>query len=429
MSRYDAEGAIRVEPGEPGRLVVRLPYTAERVEKIKTLRGRRWRPDLRCWTVPDREDMVPSLLALFMGEQVDVDPSLRIGDARSADTQSEVKAPLLERLRQAIRARHYSPLTEKAYVSWADRFISARAGGRAEDWGEAEISRFLTSLAVDGHVCADTQNQALNALLFFFRHVLMKEIGYMNGVVRAKRPQRLPVVLTREEVRAVLGCMTGRPQLMATLLYGAGLRLIECCRLRVKDIDFGRNQIAVRAGKGGRDRFTLLPTSACAALDRHLASVRRQHQEDLARGLGRATLPGTLGRWASASDGEWGWQWVFPSALCRVDGKTGERRRHHLHESVLQKAFKAACQEARIVRPASCHSLRHSFATHMLEDGYDVRTVQELLGHKDVSTTMIYTHVLMTSAGGGLRSPADRLGLGGELSGYTAERGGLCRMG
>jgi len=411
MGRYDAGGPIRIKPGEPGRLVVRMPYTAERVEKIKTLRGRRWRPDLKCWTVPDREDMIPALLALFAGEQVEVAPALRTAEPPRAGSAASVMGPLLGQLRQAIRARHYSPLTERAYASWADRFIRTCGWLRPEDLGEAELACFLSGLATDAHVSAETQNQALNALLFFFRHVLGKEIGLLNGVVRAKRPHRLPIVLSREEVRAVLGCMKGCPQLMATLLYGAGLRLLECCSLRVKDVDFGRNQIAVRAGKGGRDRYTLLPSSARTALDKHLVSVRRQYQEDLERGLGRVALPGALDRCSPGAGKEWGWQWVFPATSHYVDRETGERRRHHLHETVLQKAFREACLKASIAKPASCHSLRHSFATHMLENGYDIRTVQELLGHKDVSTTMIYTHVLMTSGGGGVRSPADCIGL------------------
>jgi len=239
-------------------------------------------------------------------------------------------------------------------------------------------------------VAVSTQNQALHALLFFFKEVLGKEIGLVNGVVRAKRPVRLPVVLSRAEVRAVLGKMDGAPRLMAMLLYGAGLRLMECCKLRVKDLDFDQNQIVVRSGKGDKDRTTMFPAAAQEPLREHMERVKRRHEEDLAR--------------------EWGWQWVFPATCHYEIPETGERRRHHLHESVLQKAFKTARLKAGIAKPAGCHTLRHSFATHLLEDGYDIRTVQELLGHANVATTMIYTHVL-NRGGKGVVSPADRLAL------------------
>jgi integron integrase len=274
--------------------------------------------------------------------------------------------------------------------------------------GEAEIGRFLSALATDLHVSASTQNQALNALLFLYREILRKKIGYVNGVIRAKRPHRLPVVLTRQEIRSILGCLDGSDWLMAMLLYGAGLRLMECSRLRVKDIDFISNQIVVRAGKGDKDRHTMLPTAIREPLSKHLDVIKRQHQRDLERGLGRVTLPNALERKYPNAGKEWGWQWVFPAASHFTDRVTGERRRHHVHESVLQKAVKEAVQKAGVHKPASPHTFRHSFATHLLEDGYDIRTVQELLGHGDVSTTMIYTHVL-NRGGKGVFSPADRL--------------------
>ncbi|WP_447860814.1 integron integrase [Nitrospira calida] len=277
--------------------------------------------------------------------------------------------------------------------------------------GETEIGHFLSCLASDAHVSAATQNQALNALLFLYREVLGKDIGYVNGVVRAKKPRRLPVVLTREEVKRVLSGLSGTPWLMAMLLYGAGLRLLECCRLRVKDIDFSQNQIVVRAGKGDTDRYTTLPAAVKEALLRHLQVVKRQHQDDLRNGAGCVALPNALERKYPTAGKEWAWPRVFPATSHYTDRITGERRRHHLHESVLQRAFKAARLKAGIAKPASCHTLRHSFATHLLEDGYDIRTVQELLGHRDVSTTMIYTHVL-NRGGRGIHSPADRLGYG-----------------
>jgi integron integrase len=300
------------------------------------------------------------------------------------------KPKLLDQVRQAIQTRHYSYMTERAYVHWIKRFILFHNKRHPEEMGEAEIGRFLSSLATDSHVSASTQNQALNALLFLYREILNKDIGYVSGVVRAKRPHRLPVVLTRQEVRSIVGCLYGSNWIMAMLLYGAGLRLMQCLRLRVKDVDFTSNQIVVRAGKGDKDRHTMLPAAVKEPLTKHLDVVRRQHQRDLERGLGRVTLPNALERKYPNAGKEWGWQWVFPATSHFTDKVTGERRRHHLHESVLQKAIKEAVQKAGVAKPASPHTFRHSFATHLLEDGYDIRTVQELLGHKDVSTTMIY---------------------------------------
>jgi integron integrase len=273
---------------------------------------------------------------------------------------------------------------------------------------EAEIAQFLSSLATEGRVSASTQNQAFNALLFLYHEVLSKKIGLIDGVVRAKRPQRLPVVLTKDEVKSVLDRMDGVPRLMGLLLYGAGLRLMECCRLRIKDIDFARNEIVVRSGKGNKDRYTMLPSTVRDSLAQHLRRVKLQHEADLKAGLGRVFLPNALGRKYPNAGKEWGWQWVFPATSHYTDALTGEKRRHHLHESVLQRAFKEARLAASVFKPAGCHSLRHSFATHLLENGYDIRTVQELLGHNDVSTTMIYTHVL-NRGGKGVRSPADGL--------------------
>ena len=318
------------------------------------------------------------------------------------------KPRLLDRVRQAIRTRHYSHRTEKAYVHWTKRFIFFHNKRHPVEMGEAEIARFLSSLATESRVSASTQNQALNALLFLYQNVLAKKIGLIEGVVRAKRPRRLPVVLTKEEVRRLLSCLEGTCWTMAMLLYGAGLRLMECCRLRVKDVEFSRNQIVVRSGKGDKDRHTVLPAAVKEPLLRHLQAVRRQHEEDLRKGLGRVALPNALDRKYPNAGKEWGWQWVFPASSHYSDRMTGERRRHHLHESVLQRAVKEARLKAGIAKPAGPHTLRHSFATHLLEDGYDIRTVQELLGHRDVSTTMIYTHVL-NRGGRGVLSPADSL--------------------
>jgi integron integrase len=318
------------------------------------------------------------------------------------------KPKLLDQVRQAIRTRHYSPRTEETYIHWIKRFIFFHNKRHPAEMAEAEIARFLSNLATESRVSGSTQNQALNALLFLYHQVLGKEIGYVNGVVRAKKAPRLPVVLTRGEIQALLGFLNGSEKIMATLLYGAGLRLMECCRLRVKDIDFSQNEIVVRGGKGYKDRYTMLPAAVKDLLIRHLDDGKRQHQNDIEKKLGRVVLPNALDRKYPNAGREWGWQWIFPATRYYVDRETGRQYRHHLHESVLQKAVREAARNAGIAKPATCHSMRHSFATHLLEDGYDIRTVQELLGHRDVSTTMIYTHVL-NRGGRGVQSPADRL--------------------
>lgn len=394
---------IEIEPGPPGRLIVRFSYSASRVEKIKTVEGRRWHAPEKYWTVPDAPEMPARLQALF---------AERNPVSKRGEISGSLAPSLMENVHRAARARHFSPRTEESYASWIRRFMQ-HSGTRPEELGEAEIGKFLSYLAVEGRVSASTQNQALQAILFFYQHVLDKKIDRVEDVVRAKRPVRLPVVLSREEVREVVSRMTGTPRLMAMFLYGAGLRLLECCRLRVKDIDLSQNQIVVRAGKGNKDRYTTLPIAVQEPLRRHLAFVQRQHQGDLQNGLGSVALPDALERKYVNAPKEWGWQWVFPATSHYCDKDTGERRRHHLHESVLQKAFREARIKSGIAKPASCHTLRHSFATHLLEDGYDIRTIQELLGHSDVSTTMIYTHVL-NRGGRGVQSPADRIGFGVE---------------
>jgi integron integrase len=323
-------------------------------------------------------------------------------------TPPAAKPKLLDQVRQAIRRRHYSHRTEKAYVHWMKRFIFFHNKRHPLEMAESEIAQFLSSLATEGRVSASTQNQALNALLFLYHEVLNKKIGLIDGVVRAKRPQRLPVVLTKDEVKRVLDRMSGAPRLMGLLLYGAGLRLMECCRLRVKDIDFSRNEVVVRSGKGNKDRYTILPSAVQDSLMQHLRGVKSQHDGDLKNGLGRVVLPNAFDRKYPNAGKEWGWQWVFPATSHYTDSVTGEKRRHHLHESVVQRAFKEARLKAGVFKPAGPHSLRHSFATHLLENGYDIRTVHELLGHNDVSTTMVYTHVL-NRGGKGVRSPADGL--------------------
>ena len=275
--------------------------------------------------------------------------------------------------------------------------------------GEAQVAEFLSDLATRGRVSATTQNQTLSAILFLYREVLHHDLDWLEGIVRAKKPRRLPVVLTKGEARAVLEQMHGVPWLMASLLYGAGLRLLECSRLRIKDVDFARGEVTVRDGKGRKDRVTLLPGRLAAPLAEHVARIRRQHERDLAAGRGAVMLPDALSRKYPNAAREWGWQWVFPATRFYRDRETGELRRHHLHESVLQRAVKEAVSAAGLAKPASCHTFRHSFATHLLEKGYDIRTIQELLGHSDVSTTMIYKHVL-NRGGRGVQSPLDEDG-------------------
>jgi integron integrase len=341
--------------------------------------------------------------------------AVAFGEARAAalavrevGPAATAKPRLLDRVREAIRARHYSCRTEKTYVGWIRRYIFFPGKRHPAEMGAPEITSFLTSLAVDSKIAASTQNQALSALLFLYREVLLHEVPWLDDLVYAKRPHYLPVVLTREEVRAVLGQMHEVPRLMAFLLYGAGLRLLECAHLRVKDIDAGANQTVVRAGKGNKDRLTMLPAAIKADLLRHLEAVRAQLQLDLQAGAGWVELPGALARKYPNAGREWPWQWVFPATRTYVDRQTGLRRRHHLHETVLQRAVRAAALRAGIAKRVSCHTFRHAFATHLLDDGHDIRTVQELLGHHDVSTTMIYTHVLNRGPGA-VRSPADRV--------------------
>lgn len=315
---------------------------------------------------------------------------------------------LLDSVRYAIRSKHYSPSTEKAYVGWVKRYVLFHGKRHPNEMGKEEIAVFISHLAIKRRVSASTQNQALSAILFLYKEVLEKEIEWIDGIVRAKRPARIPEVLSKDEVRALLAQLRGREWLMASIMYGAGLRLMECLRLRIKDVDFSRNEIVVRRGKGKKDRVTMLPSPIKMKLRTHIENVYKQHQQDLKRGHGSVQLPYALGKKYPKAAWEWSWQWVFPATRFYKDSITGEYRRHHLHESVIQRAVKNAVRASGISKRASCHTLRHSFATHLLENGYDIRTVQELLGHKDVTTTMVYTHVL-NRGGKGVKSPLEGL--------------------
>jgi len=317
------------------------------------------------------------------------------------------KPKLLELVHEAIRRRYFSRRTEEAYVHWIKRFIYFSGRRHPATLGELEVTAFLNDLAATRKVAASTQNQALSALLFLYKEVLGRELAWLDGLQRATRPPRLPVVLTRAEVERLLAEMQGTRWLIASLLYGAGLRVMECLRLRVKDLDLGYRQILVRDGKGEKDRVTMMPEKLASPLAVHLARVKSLHARDLAAGYGEVSLPYALARKYPRAGREWIWQYVFPASHRSPDPEDGLVRRHHLYDSVPQRAIREAAQAAGIAKRVSCHTLRHSFATHLLESGYDIRTVQELLGHSDVSTTMIYTHVL-NKGGRGVRSPLDR---------------------
>lgn len=337
------------------------------------------------------------------GEPPPVPPSRALAPAASGPPR------LLDRVREAIQVRHLARNTERAYVHWVKRFIHFHGRRHPRDMAEADVQAFLTSLAVRDHVAASTQNQALAALLFLYEHVLGRPLDRMEGIVRARRPKRLPAVLTADEVRLVLDGLAGQPWIVGMLLYGAGLRLLEALRLRVKDVDLERGELTIRDAKGSKDRVTMLPECVRADIVRLLARQQRAHALEAAEGRGRVMLPGALAKKYPAAEREWPWQWVFPSDRYFRDRVTGGLYRHHIHETVIQRAVRVAVIQAGLGKRATCHTLRHSFATHLLEEGYDIRTVQELLGHNDVKTTMIYTHVL-NRGGRGVRSPADTLG-------------------
>jgi len=318
----------------------------------------------------------------------------------------DAKPKLLDTVRAKIRARHYSYRTEQQYVRWIRRFILHHNKRHPAELGAPDVEGFLTHLAVTAHVSASTQNQALSALLFLYREVLEVDLPWLSGVVRARAPVRIPVVLARREVQALLDCLEGPLHLVGQLLYGSGLRLMEALRLRVKDVDFAYSQLVVRDGKGQKDRVTVLPDVLIEPLTGHLAHIREKHEQALRAGYGGVDLPNALARKYPRAVTAWGWQYVFPAERASGDPRTGEWRRHHLHERSVQRAVSYAARRCRILKPVGPHTLRHCFATHLLERGYDIRTVQELMGHSDVRTTQIYTHVMKKGAGA-VKSPLD----------------------
>src|SRR5215510_4759674 len=325
---------------------------------------------------------------------------------RQSPTQCRAKPRLLDEVRDVARMRHFSLRTEHAYVTWIKRYILFHQKRHPREMGEAEIRSFISHLAVEGGVSASTQTVALSALLFLYRDVLKQDLPYVNKIERAQKPRRLPLVFTRDETKRILASLEGTHWLIAGLLYGSGLRLMECLRLRVKDIDFTYGQLIVRDGKGEKDRVTMLSMRLKQPLMWHLQKVKVLHEEDLAAGFGEVFLPYALARKYPNAPKQWGWQYVFPAAKRSIDPRSGIERRHHLSDRAVQGAVRTALRKAQIVKNGSCHTFRHSFATHLLERGYDIRTVQELLGHKDVKTTMIYTHVL-NRGGRGVTSPFD----------------------
>lgn len=403
---------IRIKPGGEGRLIVVVPYDPKRVAKIQTVAGRRRHPTEKCWTVPDGEGVLSHLLTLFAGDPLQVHPSLRapmdLAVREAPSGPANLRSLLVSALREALRVRHYSRRTEQSYSHWVTRFLLFHHPRQADELAAAEINAFLNHLALKERVSASTQTQALSALLFLYRSLLNREIGALDQLIRARKPRRLPVVMMKDEVRAVIGELQGPYRLMASLMYGGGLRLMECLHLRVQDLDVHTHQVLVRDGKGAKDRITMLPLSVTEPLSGHLKRVRALHQRDVEEGWGRVALPGALARKYPNAAVEWGWQCVFPADHRWVNLRTGEEGRHHGHESAVQRAVKDAVRKAGLVKHATCHTFRHSFATHLLADGYDIRTVQELLGHKDIKTTMRYTHVLNRGPQG-VRSPADVL--------------------
>lgn len=388
--------ALGIGPGVAG---FGADVAARRVVRARGVVGRHG--------VPPGECQRRRLRRLWIGDDRDGTATCSGLGMSGGESVSNASSPaaLLDQVRAALVVRHYSVRTAEAYVGWVRRFVMFHGRRHPAALGSADVARFLSDLAERG-VSAATQNQALAALLFLYSEVLGRAVGAVAGVVRARGATRLPVVMTRDEVARVLGELDGVWSLMGSLLYGSGLRLSECVALRAKDVDLRGGQLMVRRAKGERDRVALLPRSLSGSLEAHLGAVRSQHEADLARGAGNVELPDALSSKYPRAAREWGWQWVFPATRTYLDPATGQRRRHHLHETALQRAVKAAVRRSGLSKSVSCHTFRHSFATHLLEAGYDIRTIQKLLGHRDLRTTMVYTHVLQRGPLG-VKSPLD----------------------
>jgi integron integrase len=392
-----------------GDIKLTFEYDRVHVERIRTIPGRKWHPEEKYWTFPFSRQSLRLLCSAFAGEEIDIDPSLAdLVPKMAVPTGKETKPPnpLLAKVRDLIRLKHYSIRTEKSYLPWIERYLLFHHNRDPKVMGAQEIEDFLSHLAVDLNVSSSTQNQAFNALLFLYREVLKMQLDDSINAIRAKKSQYRPTVMTKDEALKVIAATPFEYQLMVKLIYGSGLRLMECLRLRVKDVDFRNSQILVRDAKGMKDRVTVLPENLKRPLESHLERVRLLHQDDVAKGHGEVFLPFALERKYPNAASQWAWQYVFPAKSLSTDPRTGKIRRHHVHETALQKAVKNAVLSADIHKFVSVHTFRHSFATHLLEANYDIRTVQELLGHNDVSTTMIYTHVL-NKPGLSVKSPLD----------------------
>lgn len=397
---------IRVTVHASGQLAVECAHDAGLVRKLQALGGGSYDRVLKCWLFPDTQEKRDALCALVRTVADQGTPES--GHAQASAGRTLEVHRLLEAYRKILVARHYSPRTVDAYHKWLTRFFDFHrtiAPGRLD---ETHVNSYVTHIATSDGISASTQNQALAAILFYMRFMLSRPVTELGSVIRAKKPQRLPVVLSRDEVRAIISRMTGTHQLIALVLYGTGMRLAECIALRVQDIDFERHEILVRNGKGAKDRRTMLPSALIPRLRRHLENVRNIHSRDVGDGYGAVPLPGALSAKYGGASKDWRWQWVFPQSRRWKNEGSGEQGRYHVDESVVQRSIQMAVRDTGIAKRASCHSLRHSFATHLIENGYDIRTVQELLGHTDLKTTMIYTHVL-NKGPSGVKSPLDQL--------------------
>lgn len=398
---------VRIRFSENDCLAVTFaPWSSQIYSLLRGQSNRLYDPVSRAWLIPAGAKSIEALLADLLATNLFTAPNQNV----AADALND---PLVERLERDLKARHYSPRTIRAYTAWLERFLQEKR--LAPDTrvlphvvDHRDVNAFLSRLAVEEKISASTQNQALAALLFFFRTTVQRPLEELGPVVRAFTSERLPVVMSRDEVRRVLAHMKGPEVLVAKIMYGSGLRLSEALSLRVQDLDFEHHQIVVRRGKGDKDRRTLLPATLVPALRKHLESVKAIHEKDKAAGWGRVQLPDALLRKFPHDASDWRWQWVFPQHQLWKDPRTGIRGRHHIDPSLVQKAVHQAVKDAELTKRASCHTFRHSFATHLLESGYDIRTIQELLGHSDLKTTMIYTHVLNRGPSG-VRSPMDGL--------------------